>query len=168
MRNGATGVAVGLGAAALLVLGGCRDEPRPAPTTRAGSPPAAARPSHPAGQGGAEGPGAAGISDLARISRYVFAEMQARGPSCQKQAFPPGRYDYVYEVTVRGGRVVAGRLAAVSRVTPVGATVLPSAQWPAALSASLACLQPFLEAMPMAPAPADGTYEARFSATGPG
>jgi len=150
---------------------GCsRDEPRPVPVDApSAAPPFAAIPAHGAPPRPAEAPApeADGISDLARISRYVFAEMRARASTCQREPLPPGRFDYTYEVTVRGGRVTRGRLVHVSLAAPQGAGTLERSKWPATLETSLTCLLPFLQAMPMKPFPADGVYETRFSGVGP-
>jgi hypothetical protein len=157
-------------------LGCSGDEPRPVPVaepsaaprfgaigSRGASPGPAGASAHEAH----EAPDADGISDLARISRYVFAEMRARASTCSREPLPPGRFDYTYEVTVRGGRVTRGRLVQVSAATAEGVVTLERSKWPAALETSLNCNLPFLQAMPMKPSPADGVYETLFSGVGP-
>lgn len=111
-------------------------------------------------------PGEAGISDIARVSRFVFREMNAR-TECPLEALPPGRYDYVYDVTVAKGRVTAARLASVAHLEAAGSHAVPAEQWPPALDKRLGCLLPHLKKLELSPAPADGTYATRFVAGSP-
>jgi len=111
-------------------------------------------------------PDEAGITDIARVSRYVYREMNARA-ECALEDLPPGRYDYAYDVTVALGRITEARLASVAHVEDAGPHDVPLDQWPSALQRRLACLLPHLKRVEMAPAPADGVYPTRFAAGGP-
>lgn len=106
-----------------------------------------------------------GITDIARISRYVFREMNARA-ECALDPLPPGRYDYVYDVTVAKGRITEARLSSVAHVEEAGSHAVAKQQWPPALEKRIACLLPHLKRLEMAPPPADGTYPTRFVAGG--
>jgi hypothetical protein len=111
-------------------------------------------------------PEEAGISDIARVSRYVYREMNARA-ECALEALPPGRYDYVYDVTVSKGRITDARLNGVALLGVGGSQALAPPQWPTALEERLGCLLPHLKRVEMGPAPADGVYATRFVAGGP-
>lgn len=107
-----------------------------------------------------------GISDIARVSRYVYREMNTR-PECDLVGLPSGRYDYVYDVTVAKARITGARLNGVALVGAVGSQALAPAQWPPALAKRLDCLLPHLKRLELQPVPADGVYAARFVASGP-
>jgi len=108
-------------------------------------------------------PQAPGLTDLARLSRYVFREMRRRGEECAPDPAPAGRVDYTLELEVASGRIRAARLATVSaELGGFTAPLLPE-RWPPGLVASIECLAPHLKALPMPTAPADGVYESRFS-----
>lgn len=111
-------------------------------------------------------PDEAGISDMARVSRYVYREMNTR-PECELLGLPSGRYEYVYDVIVARGRIVEARLTGVARLGPTGPQALARAEWPVALAKRLTCLLPHLRRIELAPAPADGAYATRFAASGP-
>lgn len=116
----------------------------------------------PRGGGDSVDPAAAGISEIARISRYVFREMSLRQTTCGALPVAPGRFDWTLRVEVKGGRVADVRLSNAAVVQGGLARPLASAEWPAGLRARVDCLSPYLRAMDMAPAPADGVYESRF------
>ncbi len=98
-------------------------------------------------------PAEPGISDLARLARYVFRTMQRH-----EEAWPfdnPLRepLHFALEIEVKGGRMTAASEA----------RTLAAAQWPPALTTYVTCLEPHLKAVTMAPSPADGVYEPVYS-----
>jgi hypothetical protein len=112
-------------------------------------------------------PHAPRLPDLARISRYVFREMQLRQEECGLTEPLDTAIDYAIGVEVAGGAVASAQLAA-AEVTVAGVKLpLSKEQWPPELKRRVACLEPYLQQMSMAPAPADGRYEARFSLAAP-
>ncbi len=109
-------------------------------------------------------PGATGISDLARVSRYVFREMARRGGECRVSTPPPQDIEYTVEVTVADGNVAEARLVAARPAGAGSGLPLPPEQWPPQLGQLVACMRPYLVTMEMAQPPADGVYETRFMA----
>lgn len=142
---------------ALLALA-CGPEPVPVPPPAARTGPAPATTLSFA-------PDEAGIPEIARVSRYVYREMNAR-PECDLVGLPSGRYDYVYDVTVSKGRITSARLNGVALLGGGGPQALGPPQWPPALEKRIGCLLPHLKRIEMAPAPADGVYATRFVASG--
>jgi hypothetical protein len=142
-----------------------RDAPKPVPVTDEAAP--ATLP----GPGAAPVPGAAaadpddpaepGISDLARLARYVFKAMQRHDGVCPFANPLADRLHFALALEVKGGRMTKVGLAHVT-VEPTGASEarpLGEAQWPRELTAYVECMAPHLEAVAMDPAPADGSYE---------
>jgi hypothetical protein len=142
-----------------LGLGACGGGEAESPGDRSA---AAPRPGTPE-VGDSLDPRARGLPDLARISRYVFREMQLRQEECGLAAPLETAVDYAIGVEVAGGTVASAQLAAVE-VTVAGVKLpLSKEQWPPELARRIACLEPHLRKMSMAPAPADGRYQTRFS-----
>jgi hypothetical protein len=149
-----------------------RDAPRPVPvpdspaagdarplSTREAIPPAPAAAVDP------DDPAEPGISDLARLARYVFRTMQQHEGVCPFDNPLRDQLHFALAIEVKGGRMVRVGLGHVG-VEPEGATearTLAKAQWPRELTAYVACLGPHLRAVAMAPSPADGAYEPAYS-----
>jgi hypothetical protein len=107
-------------------------------------------------------PEAPGLTDLARLSRYVFREMQRRG-ECALGTGVGGRIDYTLELVVEAGRIRSARLLAVSSdLGGFRAPLLPE-RWPASLVGSVECLEPHLRSLSLDERLRDGRYESRFS-----
>lgn len=153
-------VRAALSLAALAGIAACGPgEPRPASApegTGRVSAPAASRP---------DDPEAPGLTDLARLSRYVFREMQRRG-ECAPEAATSGRLDYTLELAVEGGRIASAKLVGVSAELGGFAAPLLPERWPRSLVDSVGCLEPHLQALRLATPPADGVYESHFSLGG--
>jgi len=118
-------------------------------------------------------PAEAGISDLARLARYVFRTMRRHVGICPFDSPLRDPLHFALEIEVKGGRMTRVGVGHVG-VEPAGAgeaRTLAAAQWPLALTAYVACLEPHLKAVTMAPSPTDGVYEPVYSfggrATGP-
>jgi hypothetical protein len=109
-----------------------------------------------------------GISDLARLARYVFREMQAREASCRLDNPFHERLAFTLRIPVERGRMRTVSLASARLERPGGPNTLAAAEWPQALTGYVACLEPFLTAIAMRPAPADGSYDAEYSFGGHG
>ncbi len=75
------------------------------------------------------------------------------------------RLHFALAIEVRGGRMTRVGLGHVGlepeRAARPGRS--PQAQWPRELTGYVACLAPHLQAVTMAPAPADGVYEPVYS-----
>lgn len=161
---------------ALGVLGSCRDpdaprpvndlEPRPtaAPPERDARPtdtrPVATRPLPP----GEPDPAETGITDLARLARYVFREMQVAESICP---FVNPLHDplaFAFHVEVADQRMSHVHLAWAG--VRAGEELQPLREPPAELTAYVECLAPRLEAARMDPAPADGEYQPEYSYPG--
>jgi len=164
----------------LLLAAGCtdRDAPRPVPVpdrdVADGSRPLSSRealpPPFPA-------PGAAvdpddptepGIPDLARLARYVFKTMQRHEEICPLENPFRDRLHFALEIEVKAGRMTRVGLGHVGLEpeTAGEAKTLAEPQWPRELTAFATCLAPHLQAVVMAPAPADGSYEPVYSYRG--
>jgi hypothetical protein len=160
-----------LPALALLLLAvACtdRDAPRPVPvpgpgadanrplSSREAIPPSAAAPA------AAVDPDA---PDLARLARYVFKAMQRHDAICPFDNPLRDRLHFALEVEVRSGRMARVGLGHVGLEPESGgeARTLAEAEWPRELTAYVTCLAPHLQAVAMAPSPADGTYEPAYS-----
>jgi hypothetical protein len=137
----------------LVAVGACtdRDAPRPVPVPDQ-APATAADPDDPAEPG---------ISDLARLARYVFRTMQRHEEACPFDNPLRDPLHFALEIEVKGGRMTRVGVGHVG-VEPAGASEarpLAAAQWPRALTTYVTCLEPHLKAVTMAPSPADGVYE---------
>jgi hypothetical protein len=164
--------------ATLLAALACtdRDAPRPVPvpdpqaagdarplSSREAMPPAPAATVDP------DDPAEPGISDLARLARYVFRTMQQHEEVCPFDNPFRDRLHFALAIEVKGGRMVRVGVGHVS-LEPEGARearTLAKAQWPRELTAYATCLDPHLRAVAMAPSPADGAYEPVYSFGGP-
>ncbi len=166
----------------LLLAVACtdRDAPRPVPvpdqepaadatrplSRRESIPPAAGAPAAP---GTAvvdpDDPAEPGIPDLARLARYVFRTMQRHDEVCPFDNPFRDRLHLVLEIEVKAGRMVHVGLGhvGVEKVAGGEARTLTEAQWPPELTAYVTCLAPHLQAVAMAPSPADGAYEPVYS-----
>ena len=169
----------------LLLAVGCsdRDAPRPVPlpdqepaaagtrplSSREAPPPAAAAPAAPAPVAvDPDDPAEPGIPDLARLARYVFRAMQRHDEVCPFDNPFRDRLHFALETEVKAGRMTRLGLGHVGLEPAAGgeARTLTEAQWPRELTAYVACLAPHLQAVEMAPSPADGVYEPVYSFRG--
>lgn len=145
-----------------LLLVSCTDgdAPKPVPVSEAGT--RAAAPSPPADP---DDPAEAGISDLARLARYVYKAMQGHDDVCPFANPFRDTLHFAIAVQVKAGRITEVGLAHAG-VEPAGAAearTLSRPQWPPELTGYVACLAPHLKAVEMSPAPADGSYEPAYS-----
>jgi len=138
-----------------------RDAPRPVPVPDQG----AAAPAPPAAAIDPDDPAEPGISDLARLARYVFRTMQRHEQVCPFDNPFRDRLHFALAIEVRGGRMARVGLGHVGLEPAAGgeARTLTQAQWPRELTGYLTCLAPHLQAVAMAPSPADGSYEPVYS-----
>ncbi len=159
--------------ALLLAAAACtdRDAPRPVPvpdqkvgadtlSSHGGTPPAASAPT-----ADPDDPAEPGISDLARLARYVFRTMQGHEEVCPFDNPFRDRLHFALEIEVKSGRVARVGLGHVG-VEPEGARearTLAKGGWPRELTTYVACLEPHLKSVVMAPSPADGSYEPVYS-----
>jgi len=152
----------------LLVAVSCtdRDAPKPVPVpeegTRAAAPSLSATPPPAVDP---DDPAEAGISDLARLARYVFKTMQAHQEVCPFDNPFRERLHFALAIDVKGGRIARVGLGNVG-VEPAGGTqarTLAKAQWPREITGYVTCLGPHLEAVEMDPAPADGSYDPAYA-----
>jgi hypothetical protein len=165
----------------LLTLPACtdRDAPRPVPvpgptpdgdtlrplSSREPIPPAATAPATAADP---DDPAEPGISDLARLARYVFRTMRRHQEVCPFENPFRERLHFTLQVEASGGRMTRVGVGGAG-LEPEGAREarpLAKAGWPRELTAYMACLAPHLEAVAMDPAPADGVYDADYSFEG--
>jgi hypothetical protein len=164
-----------------LVLAGCSDGDAPRPVSDLASPPpatdtlrplssretaaapAAAPPTAPGSD--PDDPAEPGISDLARLARYVYRTMQRHEEVCPFGNPFRDRLHFALAVEVSGGRMARVGVGHVGLEPAAGgaARTLKPAQWPRELVAYVACLEPHLKTVAMSPAPADGTYEPVYS-----
>ena len=137
-----------------------RDAPKPVPVAQEGTRVATPSLSAPSPSADPDDPAEPGISDLARLARYVFKTMQAHQEVCPFDNPFRERLHFALAVDVKGGRIARVGLGHVG-VEPAGAEArtLARAQWPRELTGYVTCIGPHLEATDMAPAPADGSYE---------
>jgi hypothetical protein len=158
--------------ALLLLLTACtdRDAPRPVPVPDQGPAPdrqpLSSREAAPAGAPvDPEDPAEPGISDLARLARYVFKTMQRHEAVCPFANPFRDRLHFAFDVEVRAGRMTRAGLAhaGVEPGTAGEGRSLAREQWPRELTAYVSCLEPHLKAVVMAPSPADGAYEPVYS-----
>jgi hypothetical protein len=140
-----------------------RDAPKPVPVPAEGPattpPEAAVDPDDPAEPG---------ISDLARLARYVFKTMQRHEEVCPFDNPFRDRLHFALEIDVKRGRMIRVGLGHVGlQLTGASeARPLAPARWPLELTGYVTCLAPHLQAVTMAPSPADGSYEPAYSFTG--
>jgi len=126
-------------------------------------PPAPATTGLPAG---VPDPAETGISDLARLARYVFLEMRLHEEQCPLSNPFHDRLSFAIETEVRGGRIVRVGLGEAVLERADERIPLPGGTPPAELVAFVDCLAPPLKAVDMKPAPADGVYEPVYSYPG--
>jgi len=182
------GTALALGLAAAHPACTDRDAPRPVPAFEGGSgdgsgpmashptaappdvravmetpPPAPAVGALPAGL---PDPAEAGISDLARLARYVFREMQRHEQACALTNPFHDTLAFTIEIEVKGGRIVSARVGEAALERSGERVPVPGGTPPAELVAYVGCLRPVLEGIPMAPAPADGVYRPEYAYPG--
>jgi hypothetical protein len=137
-----------------------RDAPKPVPVGDAG-----ARTAAPTPPADPDDPAEQGISDLARLARYVYKAMQSHDEVCPFANPFRDRLHLALAVEVKGGRIARVGLAHVG-VEPAGgseARTLAAAQWPRELTGYVTCLAPHLKAVEMDPSPADGSYEPAYA-----
>ena len=147
----------------LLAVAACRDRDAPEPVPVPNERPAAATPS--AAAVDPDDPAEPGIPDLARLARHVFKAMQRHEEACPFDNPFRDRLHFALEIEVRGGRMTRVGLGHVG-VEPAGANearTLSRTQWPRELESYVTCLAPSLQALTMAPSPADGSYEPVYS-----
>jgi hypothetical protein len=160
-----------------LLAAGCtdRDPPRPVPlpdrAVADGSRPLSSRETLPptvAAPGAAldpDDPAEPGIPDLARLARYVYKTMQRHEEVCPLQNPFRDRLHFALEIEVKAGRMTRVGLGHVGLEPEAAgeAKTLAEPQWPRELTAYATCLAPHLQAVAMAPSPADGSYEPVYS-----
>ena len=75
------------------------------------------------------------------------------------------RLHFTLAVAVKGGRITRVGLGQVSVERAAGGEprTLPAARWPRELEGHVVCLAPHLQAVAMAPAPADGSCEPAYA-----
>jgi hypothetical protein len=93
----------------------------------------------------------------------VFREMQLRREGCRLSEPLETAVDYTLVVEVEDGSVRSARLGGAEVIVAGVKLPLSREEWPPELERRVACLEPHLGRMEMAPAPADGRYETRFS-----
>jgi hypothetical protein len=113
-------------------------------------------------------PAEPGISDLARLARYVFRTMQRHEEVCSLANPFRDRLHFALQIEVKGGRMARVALGRVGLEPPGAeeALTLARVRWPPELPAYVACLAPHLKAVTMAPAPVDGKYEPVYTFAG--
>jgi len=146
-----------------------RDAPRPVPVPNRdvadGSRPLSGRETLPPPAVDPDDPAETGISDLARLARYVFKTMQRHEQVCPFENSFRDRLHFALEIEVKAGRMTRVGLVHVGLEpeTAGEAKTLAQSQWPRELTAYAGCLVPHLQAVAMAPSPADGSYEPVYS-----
>ncbi|HYN05227.1 MAG TPA: hypothetical protein VE359_22450 [Vicinamibacteria bacterium] len=166
---------------ALLVLAAAactdRDAPRPVPVpdqeraadaTRPLSGREAVPPSAPGPAVDPDDPAEPGIPDLARLARYVYQTMQRHEEVCPFENPFRDQLHFALEIEVKAGRMTRVALGHVGHGGEAGGEPheIPGAQWPRELTAYVACLEPHLKSVAMAPSPTDGTYAPVYSFSG--
>jgi hypothetical protein len=162
--------------ATLLAAPACSDRDAPRPVPVPGATPDALRPLSsreaippaPSAAVDPDDPAEPGISDLARLARYVFKAMQRHEEVCPFGNPFRERLHFALAIDVKGGRITRVGLGRVGVEPEARGSVRPlaEAQWPRELTGYVACLAPHLLAVAMAPAPADGSYEPEYSFSG--
>ena len=153
---------------ACVALAACsdRDAPRPVndlgnPRPAATVPPLAPPPAAPSAD--PNDPAEPGITDLARLARYVFLTMQQHEAVCPIENPFRETLHFAFMIEVKGGRMTRVALSDVAVQDKDAKRPLPLAQRPPEVAGYLACLEPHLKAVAMSPAPADGLYEPAYS-----
>jgi hypothetical protein len=113
-------------------------------------------------------PAEPGIPDLARLARYVYKTMQRHEEVCPLENPFRDRLHFALEIEVKAGRMTRVGLGHVGLEPEAAgeAKTLAEPQWPRELTAFATCLAPHLQAVAMAPAPADGSYGPVYSYRG--
>ncbi len=153
---------------ACVALAACSDRDAPRPVNDLGTkPPAAATrptaPPPPATAADSNDPAEPGITDLARLARYVFLTMQQHDAVCPLENPFRETLHFAFMIEVKGGRMTRVALSEVAVQGGSAKRALPKAQRPPEVAGYLACLEPHLKAVAMSPAPADGLYEPAYS-----
>jgi hypothetical protein len=106
-------------------------------------------------------PAEPGIPDLARLARYVFKTMQRHEEVCPFENPFRERLHLALAVDVRKSRISRVGTSHVGVEPEKGGEprTLAAGQVPRTLTAYVTCLAPHLQAVTMAPSPADGVYE---------
>ena len=121
-------------------------------------------PAAPALPPGVPDPAEAGISDLARLARYVFREMRVGQDVCSFTNPLHDPVSFAFHIEVQGGRMAETHLAwAGARVGDELQRLQPP---PPELTTYAECLIPRLQAVVMDPPPADGAYQPEYSYPG--
>ena len=156
-----------------------RDAPRPVPvpdhepaadairplSSRESIPPAAGAPAAPGTAADPDDPAEPGIPDLARLARYVFKTMQRHDEVCPFDNPYRDRLHFALEIEVKARRMARVGLGHVALEPVAGGDprTLAAVRWPRELTTYVTCLVPHLQAVTMAPSPADGAYEPVYS-----
>jgi hypothetical protein len=111
-------------------------------------------------------PAEPGISDLARLARYVFRVMGQHEEICPFDNPFRDRLHFALEVQVRAGRMTRVDVGNAGIETGAEVRSLDRSQWPRELVDYVACIAPHLESVAMNPSPADGTYEPVYTFSG--
>jgi hypothetical protein len=137
------------------------DGSRPLSSLEALPPPAAA----PGAAVDPDDPAEPGIPDLARLARYVYKTMQRHEEVCPLENPFRDRLHFALEIEVKAGRMARVGLGHVALEPVAGGDpqTLAAGQWPRELTTYVTCLVPHLQAVAMAPSPADGAYEPVYS-----
>jgi hypothetical protein len=126
----------------------------------AGTRPGARRPPPP----GLPDPTEPGISDLARLARYVYREMRAGEGVCPFSNPLHDPLSFAFHIEVDAGRMTQTHLAWAG--VRAGGEIRRLESVPPELTAYVGCLGSRLETVRMDPAPADGTYQPEYSYPG--
>ncbi len=110
-------------------------------------------------------PAEAGIPDLARLARYVFKTMQRHDEVCPFDNPYREALHFALDIEVKAGRMTRVGLGHVALEPAAGgdSRTLAAGQRPRELATYVTCLAPHLQAVAMAPSPADGAYEPVYS-----
>jgi len=164
----------------LLLAAACsdRDAPRPVPvpdrdpavdlarplSSREAIPPASA----PSAAPDPNDPAEPGIPDLARLARYTFRTMLRHETLCRFDNPFRDRLHVAVAIEVKGGRMTRIGVGHVGLQREASGESRPLAegQWPRELGTYVTCLAPHLQAVTMAPSPADGGYEPIYTFSG--
>jgi hypothetical protein len=165
---------------ALLLAAACtdRDAPRPVPvpdgdpvadlarplSSRESIPPASA----PSADPDPNDPAEPGIPDLARLARYAFRTMLRHEALCRLDNPFRDRLHLAIAIEVRRGRMTRVGVGHVGLQQEGSGESRPLAegQWPREIETYVTCLAPHLQAVTMAPSPADGAYEPIYTFSG--
>jgi hypothetical protein len=112
---------------------------------------------------GVPDPAEPGISNLARLARYVFREMRLAQDACPFANPLEEPLSFAFHIDVQSGAIADAHLAWAGLRH---GDEIHQIEAPPELTAYAECLVPRLEAAPMAPAPADGVYRPEYSYPG--